>query len=319
MKLRSAFCVVAMILLAATPAAAQQFPTKPIRFIVAFPPGGSVDLHARYVAAKMAENLGQPVVIENRPGGNTHVGAEVVVRAAPDGYTLFHTLDSTITLNQALYAKIPFDPIKDFTPVARLASGNSIIVVHPSVPAKNIRELIEYAKANPGKLNFGATAATTQLTGEQLKTLGAAMVHVPYKGTAQMVPAVTSGEIHLVIDGHTNYVPFVKEGKLRALALTSPGRDALLPDVQNVREQGYPEMERLGWWALFGPANMPVAVVARLNSAAMWTLKQPDFLEKQAALGLTPRPGSAEELGAQVKADIARWTPIIKAAGIKLD
>ena len=308
-----------LLLLAAVPAAAQQFPTKPIRFIVAFPPGGSVDLHARYVGAKMAENLGQPVVIENRPGGNTHVGAEVVTHAAPDGYTLFHTLDSTITLNQALYAKIPFDPIKDFTPVARLASGNSIIVVNPSVPVKNIRELIDYAKANPGKLNFGATAATTQLTGEQLRTLGADIVHVPYKGTAQMVPAVTSGEIHLVIDGHTNYVPFVKEGKLRALALTSPGRDALLPDVQSVREQGYPELERLGWWALFGPANMQPAVVARLNNAAMWTLKQPDFLEKQAALGLTPRPGTAEELGAQVKEDIARWTPIIKAAGIKLD
>ncbi len=308
-----------LALIAAAPALAQQFPAKPIRFIVAFPPGGSVDLHARHVGAKRAETLRQPIVIENRPGGNTHVGAEVVVRAAPDGYTLFHTLDSTITLNQALYAKIPFDPIKDFTPVARLASGNSIIVVHPSVPAKNIRELIEYAKANPGKLNFGATAATTQMTGEQLRGLGAAMVHVPYKGTAQMVPAVTSGEIHLVIDGHTNYVPFVKDGKLRALALVSPGRDALLPDVPNVREQGFPELERLGWWALFGPANMPTAVVARLSNAAMWTLKQPDFLEKQAALGLTPCPGTPEELAAQVKADIARWTPIIRAAGIKLD
>lgn len=305
--------------LSMAPLFAQQFPTKTIRFIVAFPPGGSVDLHARYVAAKMSENLGQPVIIENRPGGNTHVGAEVVVRSNPDGYTLFHTLDSTITLNQALYAKIPFDPIKDFTPVARLASGNSIIVVHPSVPVKNMRELFEYAKANPNKLNFGATAATTQLTGEQLRAMGAPMTHVPYKGTAQLVPAVTSGEIHLVIDGHTNYVPFVKEGKLRAIGLVSPGKDALLPDVPNVREQGFPELERLGWWALFGPANLPGPVLSRLSNAALWTLKQPDFLEKQAALGLTPRPGTPEELAAQVKADIARWTPIIKAAGIKLD
>lgn len=305
--------------LSMAPLFAQQFPTKTIRFIVAFPPGGSVDLHARYVAAKMSENLGQPVIIENRPGGNTHVGAEVVVRSNPDGYTLFHTLDSTITLNQALYAKIPFDPIKDFTPVARLASGNSIIVVHPSVPVKNMRELFEYAKANPNKLNFGATAATTQLTGEQLRAMGAPMTHVPYKGTAQLVPAVTSGEIHLVIDGHTNYVPFVKEGKLRAIGLVSPGKDTLLPDVPNVREQGFPELERLGWWALFGPANLPGPVLSRLSNAALWTLKQPDFLEKQAALGLTPRPGTPEELAAQVKADIARWTPIIKAAGIKLD
>ncbi len=132
-------------------------------------------------------------------------------------------------------------------------------------------------------------------------------------------PAVTSGEIHLVIDGHTNYVPFVKEGKLRAIGLVSPGKDALLPDVPNVREQGFAELERLGWWALFGPANLPGPVLSRLSNAALWTLKQPDFLEKQAALGLTPRPGTPEELAAQVKADIARWTPIIKAAGIKLD
>lgn len=318
MRLRTAVLAAAAFG-AALPVMAQQFPSKTIRFIVAFPPGGSVDLHARYVAAKMSENLGQPVIIENRPGGNTHVGAEVVVRSNPDGYTLFHTLDSTITLNQALYSKIPFDPVKDFTPVARLASGNSIIVVNPSVPVKNMRELFEYAKANPNKLNFGATAATTQLTGEQLRAMGAPMTHVPYKGTAQLVPAVTSGEIHLVIDGHTNYVPFVREGKLRAIGLVSPGRDGLLPDVPNVREQGFPELERLGWWALFGPANLPAPVLSRLSAAALWTLKQPDFLEKQAALGLTPRPGTPEELAAQVKADIARWTPIIRAAGIKLD
>ncbi|MSQ52148.1 MAG: tripartite tricarboxylate transporter substrate binding protein [Betaproteobacteria bacterium] len=319
MTFRSVAIFMVATLSGTAPALAQQFPNKAIRFIVAFPPGGSVDLHARHVGAKMAENLGQPIVIENRPGGNTHVGAEVVVRSSPDGYTLFHTLDSTITLNQALYSTVPFDPIKDFTPVARLASGNSLLVVHPSLPVKNVRELIDYSKANPGKLNFGATAATTQLTGEQLRLLGANLVHVPYKGTAQLVPAITSGEIHLVIDGHTNYVPFVRDGKLRAIGLVSPGKDALLPDVQNVRDQGYPELERLGWWALFGPANLPAPVLARLSDAALWTLKQPDFLAKQAALGLTPRPGTPDELAAQVKADIARWTPIIRAAGIKLD
>jgi tripartite-type tricarboxylate transporter receptor subunit TctC len=319
MDKRCALPVFCFSMVVATTAFGQTFPTKAIRFIVAFPPGGSVDLHARYVANKMSENLGQPVVIENRPGGNTHVAAEFVKNSAPDGYVLFHTLDSTITLNQAMYSSVPFDPVKDFTPVARLASGNSILVVHPSLPVRNVRELIDYSKANPGKLNFGATAATTQLTGEQLKNLGASLVHVPYKGTAQLVPAVTSGEIHLVIDGHTNYVPMVREGKLRAIGLVSPGKDALLPDVPNVRDQGFPELERLGWWALFGPANIPGPVLNRLSSAALWTLKQPDFLEKQAALGLTPRPGTPEELAAQVKADIAKWTPIIKAAGIRLD
>jgi tripartite-type tricarboxylate transporter receptor subunit TctC len=305
--------------LLAAPALAQQFPARPIRFIVAYPPGGSVDLHARHIGAKMAENLGQPVVIENRPGGNTHIGAEVVARAAPDGHTLFHTLDSTMTLNQALYSKLPFDPVKDFAPVARLASGNSVIVVHPSVPARSVRELVDYAGANPGKLNFGATSANTQLTGEQLKMAGASMVYVPYKGTQQLLQAVVAGEIQVVIDGLTNYVPFVKDGKLRALATLAPGKDILLPDAPTIRDAGYPDLERLGWWALFAPAATPQPVIARLNAAALWALRQPDFLEKQASLGLVPRPSSPEELGAQVKADIARWTPLVKAAGIKLD
>jgi tripartite-type tricarboxylate transporter receptor subunit TctC len=297
----------------------QAFPTKPIRFIVAYPPGGSVDVHARHIGQKMAENLGQPVVVEDRPGGNTHIAAEVVAHSAPDGYTLFHTLDSTMTLNQALFSKIPFDPVKDFAPVARLASGNSIVVVNPKVPVKSIKELIDYARANPGKINFGATSANTQLTGEQMRMLGADMVYVPYKGTAQLLQAVVTGEIQVVIDGLTNYVPFVKEGKLRGLATLAPGRDILLPELPNVREAGYPDMERLGWWGLFAPAGTPQPVIARLNAAALWALKQPDFLEKQAALGLVARPSTPEELGALVKSDIAKWTPLVKAAGIKLD
>ncbi len=309
----------AVFLLQTAAALAQSFPTKPVRFIVAYPPGGSVDLHARYIGQKMAENLGQPVVIEDRPGGNTHIAAEFVAHSAPDGYTLFHTLDSTMTLNQALYSKIPFDPVKDFAPVARLASGNSIIVVNPSLPVNSVRELIDYSRANPGKVNFGATSANTQLTGEQIRMRGASMVYVPYKGTQQLVQAVLAGEIHMVIDGLTNYVPYVKDGKLRGLATLAPGRDILLPQLPSIRESGYPEMERLGWWGLFAPAGTPPAVVSRLNAAALWALKQPDFLEKQRSLGLVPRPSTPEELGAQVKEDIARWTPLVKAAGIKLD
>lgn len=312
-------CQIAVLALLPALALAQSFPTKPVRFIVAYPPGGSVDLHARYIGQKMAENLGQPVVVEDRPGGNTHIAAEYVARSAPDGYTLFHTLDSTMTLNQALYSKIPFDPVKDFAPVARLASGNSIVVANPGLPVKSIRELIEYSRANPGKVNFGATSANTQLAGEQIRMRGADMVYVPYKGTAQLVQALLAGEIHVVIDGLTNYVPYVKEGKLRGLATLAPGRDILLPQLPTIRESGYPEIERLGWWGLFAPAGTPGPVIARLNAAALWALKQPDFLEKQAALGLVPRPSTPEELGAQVKEDIARWTPLVKAAGIRLD
>jgi tripartite-type tricarboxylate transporter receptor subunit TctC len=298
---------------------AQTFPTKPLRFIVAYPPGGSVDLHARHIGQKMSENLGQPVVVENRPGGNTHIAAEYVARSPADGYTLFHTLDSTMTLNQALYSRIPFDPVKDFAPVARLASGNSIIVVNPRLPVKSMKELVEYAKAHPGKLNFGATSANTQLTGEQLKMTGIDMVYVPYKGTTQLVQAVLAGDIHIVIDGLTNYVPHVREGRLRGLATLAPGKDILLPDVPTIRDAGFPQLERLGWWGLFAPAATPQPVVTRLNAAALWALEQADFREKQAALGLVPRPSSPEELALQLKNDIARWTPLVRAAGIKLD
>lgn len=302
------------------PAFAQNFPVKPVRVIVAFPPGGSVDLLARYIAPKMAENLGQSFVVENRPGGNSNIAAEHVARATPDGYTIFHTLDSTLTLNGALYSNVPFDPIKDFAPLSRLVTGNSLLVVNPGVPARNLRELIEHAKANPGKLNYGATAASTQISAEQMKALfGIKIVHIPYKGTAQLVPALATGEIHIVIDGVTNYVPLIKEGKLRAIATFAPGRDLLLPNVPGVRESGFPELERPTWWAWFATGGTPRPVVTRLNQALVWSLSQPDLREKILGIGLQPSSSTPDELAQILAADVAKWGALIKTYGIKGD
>jgi tripartite-type tricarboxylate transporter receptor subunit TctC len=301
-------------------AAAQSWPSKPLRVIVAFPPGGSVDLLARYMGQKMVENLGQPVLVENRPGGNTNIAAEFVARSPADGYTILHTLDSTLTINQALYEKIPFDPVKDFAPVSRIVIGNTLIASSASLPVRSVRELFEYAKANPGKLNYGATAASTQILAEQFKALtGANIVYVPYKGTAQLVPALLNGEIHFIIDGVTLYVPYIKEGKMRALATFAPVKDLLLPDAPTIREAGFPQLERRTWWGWFAAAGTPSPIVSRLNASIVWAMGQPDLREKVMGLGLFPNTSTPEELAADVKADIARWTPIIKAAGLKAD
>ena len=308
--------------LAGGTAFAQAFPAKPIRFIVAYPPGGSVDLHARHVGAKMAENLGQPIVVENRPGGNTHIGAEVVAKAPPDGYTLFHTLDSTMTLNQALYSKLPFDPIRDFAPVARLASGNSIIVVHPSVPVKTMRELVDYAKANPGKLNFGSggPGATPHLAGEMFKMMaGIRVTHVPYKGGAPALANLVGGQIQFMLENIPGTLPFVKGGKLRALAVTDIKRSPLLPDLPTLDEAGLKGYELVGWNGMFVPAGTPNAIVNKLHEGVVAALAIPDVKERLTVLGADGVGDTPQHFSAFIKADIAKWAKVVKAAGIKVE
>jgi len=298
---------------------AQQFPTKPIRVIVSYPAGGGVDLLARAVSQKMSENLGQQVIVENRPGGNTNIAAEYVARSPADGYTLFQPLDATMTMNPALIANLPYDPVKDFAAISRLANPGTLLVASTKLPARTVKELLDYAKANPGKLNYGATAASTQLVAYQLQGMSAPMVWVNYKGTAPMVTALITSEIDFVVDGVSIYVPQIKEGKLRPIATFGPVRDILLPDVPTMREQGFPQFERKSWLALFAPAGTPLPVIQKLNAAARWALAQPDTREKLLSLGLTPNPSTPEELAADLKADLAKWTPLIRAAGLKLD
>jgi tripartite-type tricarboxylate transporter receptor subunit TctC len=307
-------------LLQAVSAAAQPFPTKPIQVIVAFPPGGRIDLVARQVAQKMTENLGQPLVIVNKPGGNTNIAAEFVARAPADGYTVFHCIDSTLTINPALYEKLPFDPIRDFAPISRLVLGSSLLVANARLPIRTARELFEHAKSNPGKINYGATSPSTQLTVEQFKSAtGVNIVHIPYKGTAQLVQALVAGEIDFVVDGVEAYVSHIKAGKLRPLATFGSARDILLPDVPTAREAGFPEVEKTSWWGWFAPAGTPRPVVTRLNASMNWALTQPDLKEKLTAFGTLPSPSTPEELAADLKSDVAKWPPMIKAAGIRVE
>ena len=306
--------------LAQTTVLAQQYPSRPIRLIISFPAGGGVDTAARILAQKMGESMGQQVVVDNRPGGNTVISAEAAARTAPDGYTIFMPLDFTMTMNTSLFTKLPYDPLRYFSPITQVVSGNMIIVANPKVPGRNFQEVIAYARANPGKLNYGASAMLTRLIGEQIKyATRTEMVYVPYKGTAPMVQAVLGGEIELVVDGLPIYVQHVKEGKLRALATTGPKRDALLPETPTVRELGFPELEVRSWLSLFAPAGTPRSVVAKLNAEAAKALADPGARERLAAMGFEPIPGSPEQLTAAVKADTAKWAPMIKAAGISLD
>ncbi len=304
--------------LALAPAFAQQYPTRPIRVVVSFPPGGGVDFLARTVAAKVAENLGQPVIVDNRVGGNTIVAAESVAHAPPDGYTILHALDFTMTQNPALYVKLPYDPVKDFAPVGQLSAGMAVLVTNAKQPFRTLKELVAHARANPGKLNFGASAVTTRLIGEQLRSEGGVdMVFVPYKGTVPMVQAILANEVDFVVDGTPIYVPHVKEGKMRALAVSGSSRYYALPDVPTVAEAGFPALTSGNWIGWFAPAGTPRPIIGRLNAEVIKALSDAGVKEKITNFGFSAKTGSPEELGAMLIEDLAHWAPIIKASGIK--
>ena len=301
-------------------ALAQQFPTKPIRLIISSPPGGGVDVVARALAQKLGENMGQQVIVDNRPGGNTIISAELAAHAPADGYTLFMPLDTTMTQNPALYAKLPYDPVKDFAPISQTVGGSLIFVTHPKAPFKTLPEMVAYARANPGKLNIAASTAATQIFTLMLKNAaGIEVAYVPYKGTAPMFQALLGGEIDVVADGAPFYVPHIRSGKLVGLATSAPKRHFQLPDVPTVREAGYPQLETSNWFGVFAPAGTPQPVIEKLNAEIVKALVSADLKEKIINSGNTPSPGTPAELGALLKDDLARWTPIIKAAGIRLE
>jgi tripartite-type tricarboxylate transporter receptor subunit TctC len=300
------------------PALSQQFPSKPLRIVISFPPGGSVDFLARAVGEKMAEGLGQPVLVENRPGANSIIAAETVARAPADGYSLFMPLDTTLTQNPSLLAKLPYDPVRDFAPISQITAGYMILVTHPNSGFRTLAELVAYAKANPGKLNIAVTGVNNQLVAYQLRTItGVDIVNVPYKGTVPMLQALLAGDVHLVADGASAYMPNVKQGKLVVMASTAPTR--YLPDVATVRELGYPLLESTSWIGLFAPGGTPQPIVSRLNALVVKALASPDLRDRLIASGLVPVSSTPEQLGAMLREDIAKWAPIIKAAGLKLE
>ena len=300
------------------PALAQPFPSKPIRIMVAYPPGGVADVIARTIGHALPETLGQQVVIENRTGAQGIVGTATAAKAPADGYTILLSDFGTLTMNPWLYASPGYDPIKDFAYIGLVADYSIAVVVHPGVPATNLKELAALAKAKPDRITFASGSASGQLTGELFKILARIqMVHVPYKGGAPAAVDLAGGHVDLMIAAAPSVVPLVRAGKLRAIAVTGPARTPALPGVSTSRESGFPDFEMTGWNGLAAPANTPKDVVARLHRDVSNLLKTPGVTDKLVAAGFEPRTSSPEEMTELVKSEYGRWGKVVKTAGIK--
>jgi tripartite-type tricarboxylate transporter receptor subunit TctC len=309
--------------LAAAPAAAQPFPSKPLKIVATFEPGGASDILSRLLAPKLAETLGQPVVVENRPGAGGNTGTDYVAKSPPDGHTLVMGYIGTHAVNPTLYPKIPFDAVRDFAPVAFVASIPSVLVVHPSVPARSVAELVALAKARPGALNYGSGGSGTapHLGAELFKLMaGVDMVHVPYKGSGPAVNDLLGGQISLMFNTMIQTIPHVQGGKLRALAVTSARRSAAMPELPTLAEAGMPGYEMVGWFGVLAPAGTPRSAVARLNADILKILALPDVKDRLAKLGSEPTDiATPEQFGDYIKAEIAKWAKVVKAAGMRIE
>ena len=303
----------------AAQAQAQAYPTKPLRMVVTFPPGGAPDILARLFADRA--QLGQTIMVDNKPGAGGNIGAADVAKAAPDGHTLVMGTVGTHSINGALYSKMPYDMVRDFTPVAHVASAPNLLVVTNDLPVKNVAELIAYMKANPDKLSFGSPGIGTSVhvSGELFKSLtGTKMQHVPYKGRQFAIPDLVGGSIQLMFDNMPSALPLAKEGKIRALAQTTVTRSAAAPDVPTVAET-VPGFEATTWFAIFAPAGTPREVVQRLNAEVLRVFKLPDVVDKLRALGLEPWLSTPEELARYQASEIIKWAKVVKDSGAKAD
>ena len=311
----------ALLLLAATawPAAAQGFPGKPLRLVVTFPTGGAPDILARLFADKA--QLGQPVVVENKPGAGGNIGADAVAKSPPDGHVLVMGTVGTHSINGALYSRMPYDMVKDFTPVAHVASAPNLLVVTPSLPVKTVAELVAYMKANPDKLSFGSPGIGTSVhvCGELFKSLtGTTMAHVPYKGRQFAIPDLVGGQIQVMFDNMPSALPMAREGKIRALAQTTSKRSPAAPDIPTVAET-VPGFEATTWFAVFAPAGTPREVVARLNAELQRVFALPEVRARLDSLGLETWISSPDELARFQAAEIIKWAKVVKDSGAKAD
>jgi tripartite-type tricarboxylate transporter receptor subunit TctC len=306
------------------PASAQApaYPTKPIRLVVPFPAGGATDIIARAVSQKLTEAWGQSIVVDNRPGAGGNIGTELVAKAAPDGYTLEMGTVGTHAINASLYAKIPFDHIKDFAPIILVAGVPNVLVVNPSLPVNSVQELIAYAKANPGKLNFASSGPGTSihLSGELFKVMaGVQMTHVPYKGSAPALQDLLGGQVQLMFDNLPPSLPQIKGGRLRALAVTSLTRAPALPDVPTIAESGLPGFEASSWFGILAPAGTPPAIIAKVNAEVAKWLASPEGKEKLVAIGANAGGGSPEDFAQHIQKETAKWAKVVKESGAKVD
>ena len=322
LRASSVVSVLMLFAFAVPQAHAQAYPSKAIRFVVPYPAGGPLDTVARLLAAKVSESVKQPVIVDNKPGAGGNIGAEIVAKSPPDGYTIVMGALATHAINPTLYKSIPYDPIRDFTPITQVAATPNILVVHPSVPAANVREFIAYAKANPGKLSFGSGSIGSggHLAGELFKTMaGVDMVHVPYKGAAPAMQDLIGGQIHLMFDNLASALTQVRAGKVRALAVTTAKRTALASEFPTIAESGLPGFDIETWFGVLAPAGIPREALDRLHAEFAKALAAPDVREKMVHLGAEPIGNKPEEFAAYIKAEAEKYAKVIRASGAKVD
>lgn len=306
---------------AAAQAAPEPYPARPIRLILPFPPGGPTDILGRIIAERMTTDLGQPVVIENRGGAGGNVGAEAAAKSAPDGYTIVLVAPS-LAISPSLYAKLNYDPVRDFAPVSLVGVVPNVMVVNPSVPAKTLGEFIALAKAKPGGMNFGSGGSGTSnhLAGELFNLdAGVKLVHVPYKGVNLAMNDVITGQVQLVVIGVPAALPFIQSGRLRALAVIVPQRLAVLPEVPTAAEAGLPNYEVTTWYGVLAPAGTPKPIVAKLNAEVARVMQAPDLQERFAAIGIQVRTSTPDEFAAFIRQEMAKWAAVVREAGLKAD
>ena len=308
--------------LIASTSAAQSFPSRPIRMIVPSTPGGSVDTLARAIGARLSEKFGQQVVTDNRAGAGGVIAGELTAKAPPDGYTLMMGTVASLAANVSLHKKLPYDPLRDFAPVTLAATQNLMLVVNPSLPAKNVKELIALAKAKPGQITFASagSGAGGHLSGELFKLLaGVDMLHIPYKGVAPALVDVISGQVSLTFPSLISALPQVKSGKVRALAVTGAKRSHATPDLPTMQEAGVPGYESATWYGVVAPVATPRDIITKLNSEMVAILKQPELRDRLAADGADPLGSTPEAFGLHLKSEIAKWAKVVKAAGLRAD
>ncbi len=322
MKRALAAGLAALAFFAAPPASSQGFPSKPIHFVVPYPAGGPLDTVARLLGQKVSESVKQPVIVDNKPGAGGNIGADAVAKSPPDGYTILMGAVATHAINPTLYANIPYDPVKDFAPVTQVASTPNVLVVNPSLPVRDVREFIAYAKAHPGQLNFGSgsTGSAGHLAGELFKTMaGVQMVHVPYKGAGPAMQDLIGGQIQLMFDNLASSLGQIRAGKVRALAVTTAKRSSLAPELPTIAESGLPGFDISTWFGVFAPGGTPPAVVARLHDEFARALAAPDVREKMLNLGAEPVGNTPAQFAAYIRSEAEKYARLVRASGAKAD
>jgi len=301
---------------------AQAYPVKPVRIIVPYPPGGATDIFARLLGAKLAEPLGQQVVIEQRPGAGGVIGAEAAAKSPPDGYTLWVGQASNLAINQHLMGKLPYDPVRDFVPITLIAAAPNLLVVHPSLPVHRVKDLVALAKARPGAINYASAGngSPGHLAAEYFKTLaGIDMVHIPYKGAAPALTDVIAGHASLYFTSPLSAKPHVQSGRLRQIAVTSARRFPPLPEVPTMAESGFADIDISSWWGLLAPAGVPRDIIARLHADTVRVLNGVELKDRLASQGAIVATDSPEQFAAHIRSEIANWGRIVKASGARLD